>query len=972
MPSALPVPSKGALRALRNIALGTSCTVAFSTGMLTEDRRRRIHGAKLVHDNAKKLRSSRQYHESSAHLAETFEEQVLRYKDDGFWQAGSTVSSNAQSPEVIVVGDQTAGKTVEPINPIPPPIPLKPPRIERLRPPTRKDPVQKPLDIDEDRQLRLANDIQQILGDKKDPIAIDSALRRFTEAFEEGLDIGSSGMQPCLIEAAIVLSTICRTLSKVDDLEKILDIVLKSTTLTEADFKRFEPHIIIESLLKSINDEAGHDTNLTKLRKASALCLTEFKDKPGPISNKMRPILVQACNLTCRFDMYDLTKQLFWRIETTRGKTPNSAVGSFILAELQTKQYRSAVSSFFRHFSKSSPSQEELYRVTDALFERSLELKHFTRAEKILIEASKLTQNGHFLGSNNWVQKLLGTEWRRKRNIRETQERFDRLKTVIPTLCRPEAAYAAIIQLCVEAVDFGAAGKYHKQLFQISGPCEDDILIRGQIARGKAMCEEWDDVKTNFAEMAKLNPNKRVYGDIFPPILKLFAQSHSVAETENFLYCFLEQYQVPLTPYASNIMIGEFAKAKELRSILRWIEYATSISTFFDADSFNTILSQLYKTWDFNFEQIFQVHRVMLRSSVDYTNDFTLAQLRQFALKDSNGRPEVASRKLRALPRETKAINDDKYPRRQILEEMGKGNYKKVVDIYKTASGMEVFIHGSVLAAAVKAQLHLNDGDSHTAVELLINAKRKGYSLDEGLITLLTHRLPKFMVGAGSSRLMMFLTSAREAITKAEQQGIIIPPSVYNEVTNILVRNGFFRDAIAFWSEVSRTHSTTYKPSIINLTILLKAYIGIHEPSGIIWITKILSMNHIAPDARMKGILKNTRTVLRNRNRDLGLNSRLKGFLRAVDEAHTIFGMMRRADLEVKRDAGRRTLEIMERALMLDGKKSEFLAQGEEDVEKEEEEEEVNNWDHFEDEDENIHFDEPDEYDRETIAGSSF
>ncbi|KAI9645278.1 hypothetical protein NHQ30_006013 [Ciborinia camelliae] len=935
MPSALPVPSKGALRALRNIALGTSCTVAFSTGMLTEDRRRRIHGAKLVHDNAKKLKSSKQYHESSAHLAETFEEQVLRYKDDGFWQAGSTASKNAQSSEVVVPGDQTAVKTIEPVNLIPPSIPFKPPRIEKLRPPppkATKESKQTPTDIDEDRQLRLANDIQQILGHEEDPIAVDSALRRFLEAFEEGLDIGSSGMQPCLLEAAIVLSTACRTLSMVEAMEKILDIVLKSTTLSETDFKRFEPQVVIESLLKNQIDEAGNDAYLSKLRKASALCLTEFTEKPGPISNKMKPVIVEACKLTCRFNMYDLTKELFWRIEANRGKTPNSTVGSFIIAQLQTKQCRSAISWFFRYFVKSSPNQEELYRVTDAIVESELELKHFNRVEQVLIEVSKLIQSDQFRRPNTWLQKLLGTEWRRKRNIRTTQGRFERLKTVMPVICHPEAGYAVIIQLCVEAGDFTAAGKYHEQLFQISGPCEDDILIRGQIARGKAMCGEWDDVKTNFAEMAKLKPNNKVYGDIFPPILKIFAKSHSVAETEDFIRCFLEQYQVPLTHYTSNIMIGEYAKVKELRSIIRWVEYASSVYTCLDADSFNTILSQLYKTWDFNFEEVFQVHRVMLRSSVDYTNDFTIEHLRQLALKDSKGQPEVAARKLRALPRTTKGINDDNYPRRQIFAELGKGNFKNVVDTYEAACRKGVYIHGSVLGATVKALLHLNDGNPHTAIQLLRDAKLKGYHLDDALVTLLTHRLPKFMGPAGSSRLIMFLSSAREAIANAEEHGMTIPESVFNEVTNILVRNGFFQDAISFWTEASRTHSATVRPSVVSLTILLKAFIGIKESSGIIWITKMLSVNQIVPDARMKGILKNTRQVLRK----MELSPKLRSFLRAVEEAHAIFVMVRGVDQESRKEARNQTLEIMEKAIALDTHKSSSS------------EPEINNWDNYE------------------------
>jgi hypothetical protein len=90
MPNTLPVPSKAALRTLRSLALGTSCTVAFTTGLLTEDRRRRIHAAREVHANAKKLKSSRKYHSAGSPTAESFEEQVMRYRDDGFWQANDS------------------------------------------------------------------------------------------------------------------------------------------------------------------------------------------------------------------------------------------------------------------------------------------------------------------------------------------------------------------------------------------------------------------------------------------------------------------------------------------------------------------------------------------------------------------------------------------------------------------------------------------------------------------------------------------------------------------------------------------------------------------------------------------------------------------------------------------------------------------------------------------------------------------
>src|SRR6266487_1066956 len=101
MPTTLPVPSKGALRMLRNLALGTSCTVAFSAGLLTEDRRRRIHAAREVHDNAKKLKSSRKYHSTGTATVESFEDQVLRYREDAFWLPSKVAKSKAAAGTIL-------------------------------------------------------------------------------------------------------------------------------------------------------------------------------------------------------------------------------------------------------------------------------------------------------------------------------------------------------------------------------------------------------------------------------------------------------------------------------------------------------------------------------------------------------------------------------------------------------------------------------------------------------------------------------------------------------------------------------------------------------------------------------------------------------------------------------------------------------------------------------------------------------
>ncbi|KAK3318417.1 hypothetical protein B0H66DRAFT_557197 [Apodospora peruviana] len=80
----LPIPSKAALRALRGLVFGTSCTLA----LITEDRRRRINQALTVLENGEKVKSARSYRaggglaEASVH---SLEEEIVFDPSLGRW-----------------------------------------------------------------------------------------------------------------------------------------------------------------------------------------------------------------------------------------------------------------------------------------------------------------------------------------------------------------------------------------------------------------------------------------------------------------------------------------------------------------------------------------------------------------------------------------------------------------------------------------------------------------------------------------------------------------------------------------------------------------------------------------------------------------------------------------------------------------------------------------------------------------------
>src|SRR6266699_541061 len=69
----VPAPSKAAIRALRGLVFGTTCTLA----LVTEDRRLRINAARSAVRNADKLKSAKRYHAGGTALAVALEGEVF-------------------------------------------------------------------------------------------------------------------------------------------------------------------------------------------------------------------------------------------------------------------------------------------------------------------------------------------------------------------------------------------------------------------------------------------------------------------------------------------------------------------------------------------------------------------------------------------------------------------------------------------------------------------------------------------------------------------------------------------------------------------------------------------------------------------------------------------------------------------------------------------------------------------------------
>lgn len=881
MPASLPVPSKGALRTLRHLALGTSCTVALGAGLLTEDRRRRIHAARTVRDNGKKLKSAKQYHTGGA--------AVKGFLDDpnsGEWDIDlHTIRKQPRKPVPPEKPRPTLPGHVEAKN-LAKSTFVEKPLFKSIRTPdplysdiptTRLFPLAenrptKRVSVGYDRQHRLACDVQKLL-ETQDGLApslenVNAAAGRFIEAFEEGMGLGA--IDPKLMDVSIQLSAACRAEKKLDEAEKIFDIILSFGPIDEEKFFEFRPwDIIIHMINGPYNPATGQrDVNAAKLQKACSIYITQLNAEPV-ISFKRGMLKVgrKLCAETCKKRMFDITLAVYNRMEKSRGDLPNPAESSYITALHGLRKHYSVVQAFLNGpYTQSSPTQTDYYHISTTVMNSLKGVQYYEKQEEVMFMLIELGERLKLKVSTSAILKTLGNDWNVHKDISRTTQLFDRLVPKLHLASHPGSAYAFIIQCCVEADDETLALVYEERSRSSrSGRNPTDLLdvtrIQGSFALAKAMRNDWRGVRSDFQTIVKLNqiPDIKVLDTIFDKIFAIFAKSHSITETEDFLREYVEEFSLSLTTTHSNIIIEQYLKNKEIDSVFRWLDFMSSVGTSVDSVFFNQILLRCHKEWRFSHDQIFGLYFAMAQGKYfdeQTIDNATLSLLRHIATSNAGHNNDLAVKRLNHLDRIVKMpSNYQKSPTECMAEALCRGNPTEALDIYTNALSAELPLHRYALATAIRASLLVNPYDASHAVSLL-RSRRKDQDFSAAFQVLFVHQIST----DNSPERMHEITLA--AFSTLEQNGIpaLQDLAYLNYPMSIMVYRHRFRDALDFWNAmVYREGEPPVTPRLKDLTVHLQAFLGLRKPKGLDWVLRMAHANKIPLDYRFRMILKRAR-----------------------------------------------------------------------------------------------------------------
>jgi hypothetical protein len=937
MPSTLPVPSKGALRTLRHLALGTSCTVAFSAGLLTEDRRRRISSAREVHDNARKIKAAKGYHHGSGRLlGEIGEDKIMgdeeaillsadwtmrkltKETNEAQKQAAGKETQNSfrtqrvlsQRPDFGVPGVATLRNSARPSDMIANPelgSPQSFPSNIQTRPATQKRTIS-----EEDVTSRtsvaalVTSDTQKVAGkrhrqyrtldlvqrtsDSRDlkqenseilsqpdsrlntcatilednPEDIDTAISGLLEALRKETEVSATGIRPDLLDTAARISRMCTDGGRDDLSESVLASLLPySFSISEEQFQLFEPYTLIERILDEASENATKNRQVleSKLKMACLIYLNGYKVDVSipPGVNKSEVVrvgkrLFEAIHLR---KWHRLSHDLYvhmYRYNTGISKSA-TYVGYLIIAAHGIGDYRGVFDYFERLYAKCSPSFLQLSEVLRCVLDATTKLDDTKYAEQAIVMASQLAKSSKFKLKTTPVLEFLGHQWRLKKDIRQTIQSFESLKTFFLDINHPGAVYGAIIQWCIEVNKEDIAQSYYHELEAFYTVSASDLRIFGHFAFAKALRKDWAGVEQDLLNMALLASAsgdirskidlKDTFASSFAPVLKLFAQSHTLTQTEKFVLGFLENNSLLLTPYISNIMIDQYSAAKETSSLFRWIETARASGCEIDSVSTNIILKHCRQTWNFSFEETCQLYQRICElggHTVAITDSQVLGQL--------IGSPETQPfhRKISRLAR-LYAYDDSSSDLLGTMKAcMSKDNPAAAIQHYERAVTSRIPLGPKHVGVAVTACIR-HKGVEQTQI-LIKDAHSRGIDVKYAVAYFITKQIHS----SSDMPIQALRDSVVASIASLEAVGIGIDQSIITHTMNLLVQHREPGQAIDFWSVMSeRYKASATKLELETLSVLLKAYRALQSSYGINWVTYMLSKSGLIPDRRFKG-----------------------------------------------------------------------------------------------------------------------
>lgn len=898
----IPVPSKAAIRALRGLALGTSCALA----VVVEDRRRRISVLRTAVSNKKKIRALKHYHGTADAAGISIEDAIVLPAEEMHWHhrpdaptalrldpygADLAIPSHKlpgqafQLPHVSSheggpVEKQTVAEANENISVERSALPSKRPFDGGIYPTPR---LQSALQLPNPRDsggwilspnIKSTPKPKQIIDDMstlsvsaiKETLQDDSALSKYTAAFSAACGMKAAfknRLDDGWLNVSEALCMECQTAGQWQHAQDILLAVVRAGELSEDRFYAHNPLPVLKSIISAVDN--GHGDLIAKnLNAAVQIFLAKFDAKPQTHSDAISDLGKTLISRLLKYHQDGLVHQVYWRV-LTQQDAPEPFVTWFLQTLFEHRDYKSVIKYFKLNFSKLSPDDacfEEVMR----LVLQSVEELRGAQASQVLRYLAKQCDATGLKPRAGWLINMLQAHWGRHQDFAKSQELFSEVVSLglLDKLSRPEHVYQIMVKLSVLAGDNPTAQYYYQKITQIAPSMTNDVWLNGYMALMKAKSGDWDGVYSDFLEMKRFaHTQDKAYNQTFVAVLKTFMEDHPMTDVEDFIQLYMEKMDVGLHRYVVTLVANMYGELREQESFLNWIRFCSSGGFVMDPGFSNAILRNCRLKWKFPYPVLRKLYSEMRKMQPTSVDTVTVRIMHNAAVSDGTwgGKGKGIQQRIRLLgvppsdrPHYAKSANERDVVN-AMAEELIRGRPAKAISIYRRALRFGMTWCPNCFRLAVKASLQANSDDSSATMKLIKDAHEQGHNVTSAVATFLETQLDN---NRGPFEEVM--ANLKTLITHFESSGMLIDSSVLTHVAIISAKFARHDKAIDLCKLAMEKAGTT-NPCFTQQSFkaLLMSYWRTLDVKGMRWLVESLPSSPLAADDRALYLLRSTK-----------------------------------------------------------------------------------------------------------------
>ncbi|KAI1006299.1 hypothetical protein K3495_g1925 [Podosphaera aphanis] len=867
----MPVPSEGALRILRHLALGTSCTAVFTLGLILEDRQRLIYTAQILHSNSEKLKSSKRYTTAGASVIKALEDRILNNHDyeskpaEGLHIRPLPIIKEQRKNLTAKEGRTTSRKRLRnSMTSIPSHLQSSPSSLHISRVTLDRNGRGNyewliPGTVQGLRQLSSITKFEQCISSCLDetPPQIDRAMSHFMHSFPEIVDhdrniLGLTEVK--LLGLALTLFRVCKSNLRLDDSQKVFQLVLK-WGIEKNVFFSFQLENIVRKLLSQQTP--------TSFEKAVFIYLATVRSRKT-VTPRLLSLGYELCDRTFKVKQFQFTRDIFHHIKKFNDKFPYKTLGCILVSLSKQETYQPEVTEYFAKYSMQTKLVKEQYNsVVTEIVDHLLVHGKFDDAEKVVRMASYVAEQQKIVTSVVPCAHLLQNNWDTFRDLDRILALFKRVESYIHRVRFPWVLYELMIKICLEAEETTHAWSFHKTVSEKYGQRTGVLL--SQLTLLKAKKGNREGVLNDFKMMNQEHVNE--YSRLFPKILKEYSNNNSFSDTEILLENAFKA-GINLSIDTINKIAERYARDRDIEALSCLVQYATRKGHVLDSTFVNMILKQAYTHWKYKIEDVLDILEslIKLNPAGQIVNINTFFLLRSIIVSHKRRSEAWKFGILRRLDEIFKPCNleqRDPYNPKQVLWEMvvslNADDPKETLAIYNWACSNNVIIEPEHLNVAVEAKFRCSDGNTNDALKMIHSSGLSGSQTATSISLLFIHQLQQ-LVHQGKHTADEVVRLTMEFITAFEKRGLKVPVKVVTQTISTLERLHYYLAVIDFWEFVSpRLSLTTSVLEISTLTVFLKTCIGLRDIPGFWHVFNIMENNKIIPDQHFSLVLENAR-----------------------------------------------------------------------------------------------------------------